>query len=84
MSNVDKSVLRAACAENPGQMISLCADDVLALLDELHSSNSRLHEVAVACANAEFDRDWLRVEIVRLKSQLKACHPFRPAQEIKP
>lgn len=49
---------------------------VLSLLDEL--DNCRL---SWGLLNAQ--RDQLRAEVESLRAQLKACHPFRPAQEPK-
>lgn len=40
---------------------------ILSLLDELDAANSRLHEVAVACATAEQERDQLRAEVEALR-----------------
>lgn len=40
---------------------------VLALITEVESANSRLHEVAVACATAEQERDQLKAENERLQ-----------------
>ncbi|MBV1814505.1 hypothetical protein KTT58_17310 [Pseudomonas viridiflava] len=45
---------------------------VLELIAESKSGSSRLHEVAVACANAEQERDQLRAELAGLKTGYEA------------
>ncbi|MBD1555239.1 ead/Ea22-like family protein [Pseudomonas typographi] len=44
---------------------------VLELIAELESANARLHEVAVACATAEQERDQLKAEVKLLKNQVR-------------
>ena len=41
-----------------------------AVTAERDAANSRLHEVAVACATAEQERDQLRAEVERLRNEL--------------
>ena len=47
-------------------------DEVARLRAENESANSRLHEVAVACATAEQERDQLRAEIAGLRTGYEA------------
>lgn len=51
-------------AANPAVVLELIADN--------ESTNSRLHEVAVACATAARERDQLRAEIAGLKTGYEA------------
>lgn len=44
---------RATSANEFGESLYVKADDVLSLVEALENSESRLHEVAVACATAE-------------------------------
>lgn len=52
------------CAVTPAAVLELIADN--------KSGSSRLHEVAVACANAEQEREELRAEIAGLKTGYEA------------
>ncbi len=42
--------------------------------EEIDAANARLHEVAVACANAEAERDALRQELAAARSQLPIAY----------
>lgn len=71
-------------------------DEVARLRAENESANSRLHEVAVACATAEQERDQLRAEIAglrtgyeayervnaELKAEVEALRKLGPSKEI--
>ncbi len=95
MGEVNKEELRRLAgrciqvASEGGRFLHVVEDDfheaadpfsVIVLLDELDSANSRLHEVAVACATAEQERDHLRAEIEALRKEAERYRWLRDKQ----
>lgn len=60
----NKCLLEIQASANPAALLDLIAEN--------RSGSSRLHEVSVACANAEQERDQLRAEIAGLKTGYEA------------
>lgn len=64
---------RRFCADENHHVL---ADGVLALLAEIESTGTRLHDVAVLCATVEQERDQLKAENEALRSAALAAREF--------
>lgn len=66
---------RATYANEFGESLYVKADDILALVEALENSESRLHEVAVACATAEHAMEKAQQRIFELESSTVKLTP---------
>lgn len=74
---------RAASANEFGESLYVKADDILALVEALEKSDSRLHEVAVACATAEQALEKAQETIAFQQGEVKALLSSLESRTVK-